>query len=158
MENRSFKGICAVKCDERQNEWLISVSGKEHRIYFDQKKKVGECKFFLDDKEVEIPSTFITKYLWIDHAIQIERRTIRCIYDGKNFDIAVRGRYVDSKKKYYPLSKSAINLVLGIVLIIVELIMIGLQVFSIPYAIGVFVIIFINAAHTDYLVKKAREG
>lgn len=146
-----------IKCGKRRNEWIISINGKEHSVYFEANKKVRKYRLWVDNEEVEIPATFITKYLWIEQIICIEGKKVRCVYDGERFDLVIQGRYYSTQKKYYPLNKLLFEIPLVFVMIIVEFILIAFEAPAIPTFICIVVILMVNAMHTDYLIKKIKE-
>lgn len=118
MDELDFEYTLKIKCGKRKNEWIITINGNEHSIYFVKKKKLKDTKLYVDNNEVKIPSTYVTKHRCIDYPVEIEGETIRCVCNKNMVDIAVHGKYVNSQGNYYP---ERILLYAEIVIIIVEM-------------------------------------
>ena len=153
------RGTMYATCGNNPNEWIVIINGTEHSIRF-SKDKNGHPKLYVDDKEMLLPKTFITNNLGIDYPVQIEGRIIHCTYDMEKFDIAIKGRYVNSKKKYYPLKGWILVTVVTVLLIIAAGVLITADisdVFEISGMISIFLIELGLMGYLDYLNKKASE-
>ena len=159
MKKKRIRPI-PVKLGSRTNEWIVSINGTEHSIHFVQENKNEKPKLFLDEKEIIIPSSFITNNIGIDYALQIEDRIVHCTYDMQYFDIAVNGEYVNSKKKYYPYKESLFVFAVAILELLTMFVLFEIDISETIRMIGMygmFGIVILLILYMDYLNKRARE-
>ncbi len=114
-DNHYINGFFITK-GERPDEWIVSRNGNDHIIYCEKGKKLKDCKLFVDNEEIELPSDFITRYIAIDYPVQIEGKVIRCVCERDLperelveweliFDLVICGEYLNRNATYYPTQK-----------------------------------------------------
>ena len=159
MKKKSIRPIPVIS-GNRTNEWIVIINGTEHSIHFVQENKNEKPKLYVDEKEIIIPSSFITDIVGIDYDLHIEDRIVHCTYDMQYFDIAVNGKYVNSKKKYYPYKGSLFVLTAAILDLLAMFVLFEIDISETTRMIGmlgIFGIVFLLTLYMDYLNKKARE-
>ena len=87
----------------KTKQFSIEIDGKTHNISFTAHPWTGNHELKIDGQNVMLKNSLIRAFAGIDQPIKIGGKECRFVLVGTNADIAVDGKYVDSKRDYVPL-------------------------------------------------------
>lgn len=148
--------IFNVIYDEHKDEWVIILGKQKYIINVIISEKL-KCEVYLNQQSIVIPESSKISRIGFDHILEIEGKKIHCVFQNEQFDIAIQGKYIKSRKTYIPIKGLLLFSIIALILLFLTMSLIITDTMTMLICVLLIGAVFLDIAFYDYLQKKAKK-
>ena len=146
-----------IENNAKWRECYVSIKDVVHKLYCEVTED-GMLDLYLDGRHIVEKKYSVVRLKGFDHAVEIEGKTIHCVFDEEKLDVAVDGRFLKSKRNYIPLKAAYISWVAAAVLFPVILVLASISTMKIPaFVLTLALVASVNMYYRYMKGKKYKE-
>lgn len=146
-----------IENNAKWRECYVSIKDVVHKLYCEVTED-GMLDLYLDGRHIVEKKYSVVRLKGFDHAVEIEGKTIHCVFDEEKLDVAVDGRFLKSKRNYIPLKAAYISWVAAAVLFPVILVLASISTMKIPaFVLTLALVASVNMYYRYMKGKKHKE-